>query len=75
MVHNSKIYSRARGTQKIHLKGRGFGSVLLNTGIGSAGAEVNGASPPDMSGYGMRSQMRSAVSSIRKLKILCFRNE
>lgn len=72
MVHNSKFYSRARGTQKIHLKGRGFGSVLLNTGIGSAGAVVNGASPPNMSGYGMMSQLRSSVPSMKKMKNIVF---
>jgi hypothetical protein len=72
MVHSSKIYIRSKGTQKIHIKGRGFGSVLLNTGVGSAGAEVNGASPPDMSGYGMMSQMRSSVPSMKKMKNIVF---
>lgn len=72
MVHNSKIYSRARGTQKIHIKGRGFGSVLLNTGIGSAGAQVNGASPPEMEGYGMMSKMRSAMPPVKKIRNIVF---
>ena len=72
MVHSSKIYIRSKGTQKIHLKGRGFGSVLLNTGVGSAGAEVNGASPPDTEGYGMRSQFRSSVPSMKKMKNIVF---
>ena len=72
MVHSSKIYIRSKGTQKIHLKRRGFGSVLLNTGIGSAGAVVNGASPPEMSGYGMMSQMRSSMPSMKKMKNIIF---
>ncbi len=56
----------------LQFKGRGFGSVLLNTGIGSAGAEVNGASPPDMSGYGMKSQIRGAMPPVKKIRNIVF---
>jgi hypothetical protein len=72
MVYNSKIYSRARGTQKIHLSGRGFGSVLLNTKIGGASALVNGPSPPDMDGSGMMSKMMSSMPRPKKIKNIVF---
>ena len=68
----NKIYSSSRGTQKIHLKGRGIGSVLLNTKLGGATALVNGASPPDMEGYGIMSQMRRSVPSMKKMKNIIF---
>jgi len=71
MVHNSKIYSRGRGVQKIHLSGRGFGSVLLNTKIGGASALINGPSPPDMEG-GMLSKIRSSMPSTKKIKNIVF---
>ena len=72
MVHNSKIYSRGRGIQKIHLSGRGFGSVLLNTKIGGASALVNGASPLEMDGSGMMSKMMSSMPRTKKIKNIVF---
>jgi hypothetical protein len=66
----NKIYSSSRGTQKIHLKGRGIGAVLLNTKLGGASALVNGASPPDMEGSGMISRM--SKPSMKKMKNIVF---
>jgi hypothetical protein len=70
MVHSSKIYIRSKGTQKIHIKGRGFGSVLLNTKIGGASALVNGATPPEMEGNGMISKM--SKPAMKKMKNIVF---
>ena len=64
----NKIYSSSRGTQKIHLKGRGIGAVLLNTKLGGASALVNGATPPEMEG-GMMSRMKP---SLKKMKNIVF---
>ena len=72
MVYNTKIYSRGRGIQKVHLSGRGFGSVLLNTKIGGASSLVNGASPPDMEGSGMMSKMMSSMPRPKKIKNIVF---
>jgi hypothetical protein len=66
----NKIYSSSRGTQKIHIKGRGIGSVLLNTKLGGATALVNGASPPDFEGSGMISRM--SKPSLKKMKNIVF---
>ena len=64
----NKIYSSSRGTQKIHLKGRGIGAVLLNTKLGGASALVNGATPPEMEG-GMMQRMKP---SLKKMKNIVF---
>ena len=64
----NKIYSSSRGTQKIHLKGRGIGAVLLNTKLGGASALVNGSTPPEMEG-GMMSRMKP---SLKKMKNIVF---
>ena len=66
----NKIYSSSRGTQKIHLKGRGIGAVLLNTKLGGASALVNGATPPEMEGSGMMSRM--SKPAMKKKKIFLF---
>lgn len=66
----NKIYSSSRGTQKIHLKGRGIGAVLLNTKLGGASALVNGATPPEMEGMGMISRM--SKPSMKKMKNIVF---
>ncbi len=65
----NKIYSSSRGTQKIHLKGRGIGAVLLNTKLGGASSLVNGATPPEMEGMGMISRMKP---SLKKMKNIVF---
>jgi hypothetical protein len=69
----NKIYS-SRGTQKVHIKGRGIGAVLLNTKLGGATALVNGASPPDMEGNGMMSRMehmgRPAMKKMKKSEMV-----
>ena len=65
----NKIYSSSRGTQKIHLKGRGIGAVLLNTKLGGASALVNGATPPEMEG-GMMSRM--SKPAMKKMKNIVF---
>jgi hypothetical protein len=66
----NKIYSSSRGTQKIHIKGRGVGAVLLNTKLGGATALVNGATPPEMEGMGMIS--RISKPSLKKMKNIVF---
>ena len=71
MVYNTKIYSRGRGIQKVHLSGRGFGSVLLNTKIGGASSLVNGATPPEIEG-GMMSKMMSSIPRTKKIKNIVF---
>ena len=66
----NKIYSSSRGTQKIHLKRRGIGAVLLNTKLGGASALVNGALPSDMEGPGIISRM--SKPSMKKMKNIVF---
>ena len=66
----NKIYSSPRGTQKIHIKGRGVGAVLLNTKLGGATALVNDATPPEMEGMGMISRM--SKPSLKKMKNIVF---
>ena len=66
----NKIYSSSRGTQKIHIKGRGIGAVLLNTKLGGATALVNGALPPDMEGNGMLKHM--GRPAMKKMKNIVF---
>ena len=72
MVRNLRIYSKARGNQKVHLKGRGFGSVLLGTKIGGASSLVNGASPPEMEGGMMSKTYNSIKPSVKKIRNIVF---
>jgi hypothetical protein len=73
MVRNLRIYSKAWGNQQVHLKGRGFGSVLLGTKIGDASSLVNGASPPEMEGFGVMSKTHNMIKpSVKKIRNIVF---
>ena len=52
MVHKQMVYTKHRGHSKIHMRGRGMGSMLLG-GSGSASALVNGPSVGSGLGAGL----------------------
>ena len=52
MVHKKSIYTKSRGHSKVHMRGRGMGSMLLG-GSGGASATVSGPSVGEGLGAGL----------------------